>query len=117
MCDIKLVSAKQQLETAEELHDQENKNYWASFENAVIDRVNQIWRIGVCTIWEEETHGMPGFNDMLKDIHDAGYHVYCTKSSKPHGGEAQNVYTITLNDAGELKEQYGEEMTFEENGK
>lgn len=109
---IKLVSAKEQIETAEELRDRENKKYWVSFENAIIDRVNQIWRIGVCTIWEEESHNMPGFEDLLKDISNAGYHVYCTKSRKPHDVNDQNLYTITL-DVPPQKEMYGEEMTFE----
>lgn len=113
MCDIKLVSAKQQLESAEELRDTANREYWTSFENAIIGRINQIWRIGVCTIWEEETHNMPGFIDMLKDIHDGGYHVYCTKSRKPHDVNDQNLYTISLEELPQ-KEMYGEEMTFED---
>lgn len=112
---IKLVSAKAQLESAEELHDREDREYWVSFENAIIDRVNQIWRIGVCTIWEEESHNMPGFEDLLKDIFNAGYHVYCTKSRKPHDVNDQNLYTITL-DVPPQKEMYGEEMTFESKG-
>ena len=108
---IKLVSAKAQLESAEELHDKENREYWESFVSATIDRLNQIWRIGVCTIWEEETHGMPGFEDLLKDISNAGYHVYCTKSRKPHDVNDQNLYTITL-DVPAQKELYGEEWTY-----
>ena len=110
---IKLVSAKAQMESAEEKHDAENREYWVSFENAIIDRVNQIWRIGVCTVWEEESHNMPGFKDLLKDISDAGYHVYCAKSRKPHDVNDQNLYTITL-ETPPQKEMYGEEMTFEE---
>ena len=111
---IKLVSAKSQQESAEEKQDAENREYWTSFVNATFDRINQIWRIGVCTIWEEETHNMPGFENMLKDISNAGYHVYCTKSRKPHDVNDQNLYTITL-DTPPQKEMFGEEMTFEEN--
>lgn len=111
---IKLVSAKAQLESAEEKQDTANKEYWTSFVSAIIDRINQIWRIGVCTIWEEEAHNMPGFEDLLKDISNAGYHVYCTKSRKPHDVNDQNLYTITL-DTPPQKEMYGEEMTFVKN--
>ena len=109
-CEL-LISAKEQIETAEERRDLENKKYWTSFKNAVIDKVNQIWRIGVCTIWEEETHGMPGFEDLLKDISNAGYHVHVKQQNKHHTGEYQYCYTISLEQLDDG--YYGKEMTFE----
>ena len=113
-CEL-LISAKEQIETAEERRDLENKKYWTSFKNAVIDKVNQIWRLGPCEIWEDEICNMPGFDLLLKDIHDKGYHVYVKQQNKHLTGEYQHCYTISLEqlDCG----YYGEEMTFVENDK
>ena len=110
---VRITPAKEQREELEARTDEENRGYWESFVTATIEKVNNLWRLNVCTIWEEETHNMPGFNDLLKDISNAGYHVYCTKSRKPHDVYDQNLYTITLDESPQ-KEMYGEEMTFED---
>ena len=69
-----LISAEIQLKNKEEWKNKAKLEYWKSVKEAMIDKINQLWRLKTVDFLEDEW--FTGYEHFLKDIQAAGYHVY-----------------------------------------
>lgn len=89
-----LMSAKKQLANAEKWQDAAKLKYWNSVKFAIIDSINQLWRLKHVEFWEEDW--FPGHEIFIEDIKAAGYVVESRSARRNECGLTQDYYKITL---------------------
>ena len=91
-----VMSAEMQLAKAEEYRDAAKIRYWNSVKSALIDSINQLWRLGHVEFWEEDW--FPGHKVFIEDIKTLGYVVENELERRNGCGMTQHCYKITLPD-------------------
>ena len=107
--DVKgLTPGDEQRENKEKLIIDAKRKYWVSCVDALVDRINQLWRLNKVDFWEEEW--FPGYNLFLQDIHKAGYYVYRGNPERRNAhGLTQKRFIISLDPIPGEKEIYTKE--------
>ncbi len=89
-----VMSAEVQLAKAEDYRDAAKITYWNSVKSAMISSINQLWRLGHVTFWEEDW--FPGHEVFIEDIKALGYVVVSGSARRNECGLTQDYYRITL---------------------
>lgn len=107
--DVKgLTPGDEQRKIKQKLILESKRRYWVSCVDALVDRINQLWRLDKVDFWEEEW--FPGYNLFLQDIHKAGYYVYRGNPERRDGcGLTQDRFIISLEPIPDKKEIYTKE--------
>ena len=100
-----LISAEKQLKNKDEWENNAKIEYWKSVKEAMIEKINQLWRLGGEVDFYEEDW-FPGYNLFLKDLQANGYHVYEGKEERKEifYGTPQKRFIISLY---EINDPYG----------
>ena len=103
-----LTPGDEQRENKEKLLLDAKCKYWKSCVDALVDKINQLWRLNKISFWEEDW--FPGYNLFLQDIHKAGYFVYRGDPERRNGcGLTQDRFIISLDPIPNEKEIYTKE--------
>ena len=89
-----VMSAEMQIAKAEEYRDAAKITYWNSVKSAIIDSINQLWRLGQVEFWEEDW--FPGHEIFIEDVKALGYVVNIRMARRNECGSTQHYYEITL---------------------
>jgi hypothetical protein len=104
-----LTPGDEQRANKEKLIEESKREYWKSFVEASVGKINQLWRLGgKLDFWEEDW--FPGYNLFLQDIHKAGYFIYQGEPARRNAhGLTQKRFIISLEPIAGMKEIYTKE--------
>ena len=71
---VGIITAEEQLKNKAKWEEEAKITYWKSVKEVMIDKINQIWRLGPVDFLENDW--FPGYNLFLMDLQANGYHVY-----------------------------------------
>ena len=93
-CRTALMPAVEQVANAESYRDTAKIRYWSSVKSALINSINQLWRLGHVEFWEEDW--FPGHEVFIEDVKALGYMVEKRSARRNECGLTQDYYKITL---------------------